>query len=444
MSPRQLIISLLDRYDRTAAYADHLLEGEFARHQLTVSDRALVQEVFFGVLRWRMRLDWVIAQFYDGDYAKAPANIRHILQMSLYQLLYLDRMPDYAVINEAVNLAKFQRGDYWGKKVNAILRTFQRRRGQIRWPDQAADPIDRVAIEYSHPRWLVQRWLKQWGIDETIALCRVNNQNPLISLRVNRLQLSREELQQVLASFQITAVPSLYLDDFLTVERLPDLSQFMPFQQGAFTVQDVSAGIACRLLTPKAGERIVDLCAAPGGKTTYMAELMGDQGTIVAVDRNFNRLQLVKKGVQRLGLRSVHLVQADATRFACLPADRILLDAPCSGLGVLAKRVDLRWKRTGAMIEELAVLQCRLLENAAQLLKVGGILVYCTCTIEPTENEQVVGQFLKKHREFEVENAREYIAAELVTEDGFVSTRPQRDGMDGSFAVRLKKCEGVE
>lgn len=439
MSPRQLIVSLLDRYEKTAAYADRLLESEFRAHQLPATDRALVQEVFFGVLRWQLRLDWIIAQFYDGDYTRAPANIRHILQMSFYQLLYLDKIPDYAVIHEAVNLAKLKRGDYWGKKVNAILRTFQRQRQQIRWPDRSAGPVDFVAIEYSHPHWLVERWIKQWGIDETIALCRANNQHPLISLRVNRLKISRDELQYTLASFQINAVPSPYLDDFLTVERLPDLSRFPPFQQGLFTVQDVSAGLACRLLAPKPGEHIVDLCAAPGGKATYLAELMGDQGMIVAVDRNFHRLQLVKESGQRLRLKSVQPVHADGTQFACQPVDRILVDAPCSGLGVLAKRVDLRWKRTAAMITELAALQLRLLDNATRLLKTGGILVYCTCTIEPEENEQVIGQFLMKHHEFEVENAREYIAADLITAEGFVSTRPHRNGMDGSFAVRLKK-----
>ncbi|MDZ7264991.1 MAG: 16S rRNA (cytosine(967)-C(5))-methyltransferase RsmB, partial [candidate division KSB1 bacterium] len=397
------------------------------------------QEVFFGVLRWQLRLDWIISQFYDGDYTKAPANIRHILQLSFYQLLYLDKIPDYAVIHEAVKLAKKIRGDYWGKKINAILRAFQRNRDQIRWPDRSVAPIDSIAIEYSHPHWLVQRWMEQWGLEETIALCQADNQTPQISLRVNRLKNSRHELQKMLASLQIEALPSPYLDDFLIAERLPELSNFSPFQQGLFTVQDVSAGLACRLLAPEAGERILDLCAAPGGKTTYLAELMGDRGIIVAVDRYFNRLQLVSNSVQRLRLKSVQLVQADGTQFACQPVDRILLDAPCSGLGVLAKRVDLRWKRTAAAIDELADLQLRLLENAGQLLKTGGVLVYCTCTIEPAENEQVISRFLTRHKEFEIERATEPIAPELITKEGFISTRPQRDGMDGSFAARLKK-----
>lgn len=439
MSPRQLVIKLLDRLEQTDVYADLLLENELRKQNLSSQDKAMVQEIFFGVIRWRNRLDWIIKQLYHGSFEKTPRFIRYILQSSLYQLIFMDRIPDYAAIHEAVEIAKSKGGAYWGKKANAILRAFQRGQLTITYPDRSSNPIEYLSVYYSHPEWMVQRWIKMLGVEETISLCEVNNTNPCLSLRVNRLKIETEELQNLLSQYHIQTTRSPYLENFLQAESLPDLSQFKPFQQGLFSIQDTSAGLACELLTPQTGEKIIDLCAAPGGKTSYIAELTSDKATIFAIDQNRSRLNLVKQNLNRLGLKSVHLIHADGGQFSSKNVDKILIDAPCSGLGVLAKRVDLRWKRTPEQIEGLVNLQNKLLNNGARLLKPDGVLVYCTCTIEPEENEQIIERFLIANKEFRIDNASHYVSTQVTNSSGFIYTYPHKHGIDGSFAVRLMK-----
>lgn len=439
MSPRQLIIKLLDRLDQTNVYADWLFENVISKAKLSDQDKGLIQEILFGVIRWQNQLDWIIKQLYQGNLNKAPRYFRHILQMSIYQLMYMDRIPAYAAINEAVGLAKSKGGAYWGNKVNGILRAFERGRDQINLPKIEADPIQYISIKFSHPSWLVQRWIHRYGIDQTISLCTANNRIPDISLRTNCLKINVQKLQELLSSSQIVISRSGYLNNFLVAERVPDLSNFEPFTNGFFSIQDVSAGLACELLAPQPAETIIDLCAAPGGKTTYLAELTQDNANILAVDIYRHRLNLVRDNLMRLGLKSVQLIHANGTQFSCDAVDKIIVDVPCSGLGVLSKRVDLRWKRTPEQIKDLTNLQFKLLENAAKLLKPGGALVYCTCTIEPEENEEIVAKFLNVNKRFHLEDASNYVPSQTTDSSSFVYTFPHHHGIDGSFAARLVK-----
>ncbi len=286
----------------------------------------------------------------------------------------------------------------------------------------------------------MERWIRRLGVEETISLCKVNNKNPELSLRANQLKISTPELQKLLAHFKVSTTRSSYLDNFLLTESLPDLSQFHPFQQGMFSIQDTSAGLACILLTVEPGDKIIDLCAAPGGKTTFIAELTGDQAAILAIDLNKSRLNLIRQNLNRLGLKSVQLIQADGAQFSCQKVDKVIVDAPCSGSGVLSKRVDLRWKRTFEQIAELTKLQLQLLTNASTMLKPGGVLVYCTCTIEPEENEHIVDKFLQDNKNFYVESASEYVPEEVTNSQGYIYTFPHRHKIDGSFAARLIKA----
>jgi len=439
LTPRHCVLKLLDRLDQTNAYADLLYESEMRRSQYSQLDRALIQEIFYGTVRWRKRLDWIVAKFYQGNYAKAPRFVHYILDSACYQLLFMDKIPAYAAINEAVELGKKKGGKFWASKVNAVLRALQRGLPKIEYPDLDLEPISAIAIRYSHPEWMVARWLKQWGRDATLALCQANNITPQLSIRVNRLKTDPSTIQETLARAGISARAADYLNDFLMVDHLTDLLHFAPFQQGYFSIQDVSAGLACQLLQPQPGERIIDLCAAPGGKAAYIAEMTQDACQIIAVDVNESRLNLVAKNRDRLGLKSLQLIVADGTQFRCEPADRLILDAPCSGLGVLAKRVDLRWKRTPEQIQELTQLQMQLINNAANLIKPGGVLVYCTCTIEPAENQQIVERFLQQRPDFSIEPASRFVPAPVTTPEGYILTLPYVHGMDGSFAVRLRK-----
>ena len=439
MSPRQLIVKLLDRFERSNAYADIILETELREQKLSEKNKGLIQEIFFGIIRWRNRLDWIIKKIYHGQLEKTPRFIRYILQIALYQLIFMDRIPEYAAIHEAVELAKIKGGTYWGKKVNAILRSFQRSEHKIDFPELSTNPVEFIAVYYSHPEWMVQRWIERFGIDDTILLCEANNKTPLLSLRVNTIKISVQELQSRLAQVDVLTSQSPYLKNFIQAQNLPDLSQFQSFQEGLFSIQDVSAGLACVLLSPRPGDKIVDLCAAPGGKTTFLAELTKDEADIFAVDANLQRLNLIRQNLNRLKLKSVQLVQADGTQYSSQKVDKLIVDAPCSGLGVLSKRVDLRWKRTPGQLEELSELQLKLLQNAAKLVKPGGVIVYCTCTIEPEENEQIVDKFLIENKNFRLEPASKFISKELTTSEGFVYTLPHQHGIDGSFAARLIK-----
>ncbi len=437
MSPRQLVIKLLDRLECSNAYADLLLNKVLTKLGLSEVDKSLIQEIFLGVIRWRNRLDWIIKNIYRGSIEKAPRFIRYILQIGLYQLLFMDKIPAYAAIDETVKLAKQKGGPYWARKVNAILRSFQRNANQISFPDLSTNPVKHISVYYSHPEWLVARWINRFGITETISLCEENNSNPVLSLRANSLKISAQELQNHLSHFNLLSTRSTNVDYFILTKSLPDLNQFQPFQQGLFSIQDVSAGLACLLLNPEPGDKIVDLCAAPGGKTTFLAELTNDQASILAIDLNKSRLKLIWQNLNRLGLQSVQLVQGDGTQLVCKEVDKVIVDAPCSGLGVLSKRVDLRWKRTPEQIDELTDLQSRLLNNAANMVKPEGVIVYCTCTIEPAENEYIVEKFLHENKNFHLDPASNYVPEQVTNSYGYVYTFPHRHKMDGSFSARL-------
>ncbi|MDW7682453.1 MAG: 16S rRNA (cytosine(967)-C(5))-methyltransferase RsmB, partial [bacterium] len=344
-------------WDTRDVYADIIFNHAVSKHHLSERDRALTQEIFFGVLRWRGKLDWILQQLFVGKWEKSPRSVKNILFVGLYQLMFLDRIPAYAVINEAVNEAKQRVGKYWSGKINAILRNWANGKSRVIFPDLAESPVDAVAVQYSHPRWLVQRWIKRWGVEQTVKLCQANNERPGVSLRVNCLKKTPTEFYNLLANIEVEIKPSNDNPRFFQSDQISGLSELEAFQKGYFSIQDESAGLPCQLLNPQPGEVIVDLCSAPGGKTTYLAELTENRSTIVSVDKNFKRLLLLRENLHRLGLNAGRLVCCDGRYFSVQKADKVLVDAPCSGLGVLSKRADLRWKRSESTIKQLAELQ---------------------------------------------------------------------------------------
>jgi 16S rRNA (cytosine967-C5)-methyltransferase len=403
-------------------------------------DKGLLNEIVHGVLRWQGRLDWILNGFSHGNFAKSEINVKNTLRVALYQILFLDRVPHSAAVNEGVKFIKRIRGDKPAGLVNAVLRNIIRNIEGIRYPDPAIDRTQYLSIFYSHPQWLVRRWNDRYGPEETEKLLIANNERPELSLRVNRLKCDTAQLLELLDKLQIQAKPSTLVDGFVRTRSLSKIGQMELFRGGFFTIQDESAALPCVLLDPKPGERVLDLCAAPGGKTTNVAEIMKNQGEIVAVDKYDAKLRFIKGSCERLGLRNVTLLAADSTTLDAGPADRVLVDAPCSGLGVVSKKPDIKWKRDVADIFQLARLQSAILDNAAKLVKPGGVLVYCTCTLEPEENENIVHAFLAAHAEFSVETARKFVHEEVVTPEGFVATFPHHHGVDGSFAARLVKA----
>jgi len=286
---------------------------------------------------------------------------------------------------------------------------------------------------------MVKRWLRRYGREETERLMTANNDRPSMALRINRLRIEPAAFKNHLSEQQIIFSPSAYLPHFVRVKTLSRIGQMDLFRNGMFTIQDESAGLPCQLLDAQPGERVFDMCAAPGGKTTYLSEMMNNEGVIFALDKYDAKLAMIRGSAERLGLRNIQLRATDALTFQESPADRILLDAPCSGLGTLAKKPDMKWKRDQLDIAKLVTTQRAMLENAARLLRPGGVLVYSTCTIEPEENEDLIAGFLEVHPEFHIDPAGQFVHPDLVTPGGWIATFPHRHGMDGSFAVRLSK-----
>jgi 16S rRNA (cytosine967-C5)-methyltransferase len=439
--PRGTAVKVLNRVERTDSYLDKLLEAELRSGDLSDPDKGLLNELAHGVLRWQHRLDWVLNGFSHGNFAKSEINVKNGLRVALYQILFLERIPHAAAVNEAVEFVKRIRGEKPAGLVNAVLRNIIRNLEGIRYPDPAEDPSQYLAVFYSHPHWMVKRWLDRYGREETERLMAANNEKPSLCLRVNRLKIDRDGFLGLLRAQEIHATPSPYLPFFVRVRSLARIGQMELFRNGYFTVQDESAALPCTLLDPRPGQRVIDLCAAPGGKTTNIAEMMSNQGEILAFDKYEAKLQLIHRSVERLGLKIITLRADDASTVDLEPADRVLLDAPCSGLGTLAKKPDMKWKRDVTDLISLTRGQTAMLDNAARLVRPGGVLVYSTCTIEPEENQEIVAAFLVRHPEFTLDPAGSLVHADLVSPEGFVQTYPHRHGMDGSFAARLVRAQ---
>ena len=323
--------------------------------------------------------------------------------------------------------------------VNAVLRNILRNFDNIRYPAAEEDMLQHLTIAYSHPVWMVKRWMTRFSPAELEKMLAANNEIPALSLRINKLKIQPASFLTLLDQQNIPYQGSAYIDYFIRVKSLGRITQMEAFHLGYFSIQDESAALPVQLLSPQPGERIIDMCAAPGGKTTLLGEMMKNQGEILAIDKYEHKLRMVKASCERLGISIVQPAIGDSAELELNPAKKVIVDAPCSGLGVLRKKPDIKWKRQAEDIEHLAVLQDRLLENAARLVEPGGVLVYSTCTIEPEENELRIRSFLARHPEFHADDPSKFVNKSVITTDGFVNTFPHRHQLDGSFAVRMVK-----
>jgi len=412
---------------------------------LTELDKAFAREIVYGVLRWRGRLDWIIAAYSRIKPSRLERAILAILRMGAYQILFMDRVPPPAAVDESVKLAKGLRKKEAAAFVNGILRGIAEGRKEITYPDLQTNPIEYIAAFHSLPLWLVRRWVEQFGREETIALCEANNQFPPLTIRVNTLKASREEVIKQLHDEGIETSPTPFSPVGLCIKDPPALATWRPLQEGWLQVQDEAAQLVSLVLASKPGERVLDLCAAPGGKTTHLAQLMEDQGEICAVDVSPTKLQIVQENCRRLGIAIVKVRAFDATRplpFAPGSFDGCLVDAPCTGLGTLRRHPEGKWRVTEADILRLQEMQGQILRQAAPLVRQGGILVYSTCTLTQEENEGVISAFLTEHKEFALEHAARLLpkgCEDLVDTQGCLRTLPHRHGTDGFFAARLKR-----
>ncbi len=408
-------------------------------------DRALLTELTYGTLRWRGAIDARLSQGLSRPLAEVDAPIRNLLRLTCYQLLYLDRIPPYAAVNEAVELAKTFGGRKAGGFVNGVLRNFLRAARQSKPEFRPTMTIPALAITHSHPEWLVQRWLDEFGAENAPKLMRANNEKSPLTLRANSLRISQGELLDRLQRAGIEATAASFAPQGVLLPAGGAIESLPGFAEGLLQVQGEASQLVSYLLSPQPGERILDACAAPGGKSTHIAELMHDEGAIIAIDISERGIEKIKQNVNRLGLKCVRTVRADISERSAesgiAPYDRILVDAPCSGLGTLRAHPEIKWNRGENDIRRLSRLQLKILNQVSGHLKLDGILVYSTCTLTVEENERNVESFLAAHAEFELQDAARYLPhkAKHMARGKYFQALPHRDHTDGFFAARMRK-----
>ena len=427
-------------------HPDRLLTDSFKRYRYFNSlDRSFLTELTYGVIRWRERLDWVIRRFSKIPIEKIELETLNILRLGLYQILFLSRTPSSAAVNESVELAKRIRGKGGAGFVNAVLRSAIRQKEEIRYPDIREDPVLHLSVVQSHPRWLVQRWVRERGVEETIQLCLFNNQVSLLTLRTNTLKMTRKDLIEKLKEKELSPFPTAYSEDGIVLRNPPPTSELPFLKNGLSIIQDEASQLVTYILDPKPGEQILDACAAPGGKTTHMAQKMENQGEVYALDLSKGKLHFIEEMCQRLGIKIVKTINGDAAGSLLILRgmrfDRILADVPCSGFGTLRRNPDLKWRRGEVDIQRMSALQFSILRNLSRYVKEGGILIYSTCTVFREENEDVVERFLEEHPEFQLDRMDKVLQEKCRSfiQGSYFKTFPQKGEMDGFFVARLIK-----
>jgi 16S rRNA (cytosine967-C5)-methyltransferase len=440
---RQLALQTI-RSIYKGAFADVALDRLLRRVEIVDAERRLLTELVYGIVRRQRTLDALIDQFAKKKAHQQHPDIRIILHIGLYQLRYLDHIPAAAAVHSTVELARQSGFAKLKGFINGLLRQYLRQSTSgdpLLLPDK---PATRLGILHSYPDWLINLWLDELGLSETEALCQWLNQPPSIDLRLNPLRCSEEALRANLRAKNIEVECPPFFAQALRLKGRSGFIEVLPgFKEGHWTVQDSSAQLVSLLLDPQAGEVIIDACAAPGGKSTHIAQLIGDEGIVWACDRTASRLRKVQANSRRLGLHAIRIRHADSRHIPDFrlkaKADRVLLDAPCSNLGTLHRHADARWRQTPASVRQLATLQQELLTEAATWLKAGGILVYATCTLHPAENEENIKQFLSQHPSWQIISPpASSPAAPFATPEGWIKVWPHRHQMDGFFMVKLR------
>jgi len=437
---RYQALTILVRVEQDRAFADIALEHALERSKLDPRDAALCTEIVYGTLRWRRHLDWRLAPHLSRPLAKLDPWVRTLLRLTAYQILFLDRVPRWAAVDEAVSLARLKsRNPGPAEFVNAVLRALTR---STEAPPLPANPVEALATRLSFPDWIAARWVKRYGVKEAEALMAAMNERPPVTIRANTLRISREDLAARLRDKELAETrPTPLAPEGLLVER-GVVGRWAAFTEGWCTIQDEASMLIARLLAPEPGELVADTCAAPGTKATHLAELMGNRGKIVAMDPQPARLKLIGKAAGRLG---ISIIEAHSGGVSALAGrwkgrcDRVLVDAPCSNLGVVRRNPDVKWKRTEEDLGRLREKQRGILTAAASLVKPGGRLVYATCSLEPDENEDVVGPLLVAGTGWQLDTPADFVIRPDAA--GFVRCLPHLHGTDGFTSIRLLKRE---
>ena len=444
--PREIALKTLYEIDKNGAYSNIALDEQIKQNKKILSNKDIgfISEVVYGTTTWRLTLDSIIQKHSNLKLKKISTWILNILRMGTYQIVFLDKVPKSAAVNESVNLAKRYGHKSSSNFVNAVLRKVEKK--DFEDFEKIENNLERISKCNSMPQWIIEQLLDDGNdIEKVESICKASNYKPKIFIRVNRLKDKKENVKAKLNEYGINAQEA-ELPDFLALEKINDIKNMKEFKEGKFTVQDEGAGLIPLVLNPKENETILDACSSPGGKTTYIAELMNNKGKIVAWDIHEHRVKLVEENAKRLGIHIIEAELQDATQYLEKYKnyfDKILLDVPCLGIGVLKRKPDIKWQRKKEDIDEITQIQNKILENCSKYLKKNGELVYSTCSIFKKENEGIISKFLEKNKNFEIEKIEKNLSNYF---DKFIEKNKffeiyQNEKTDGFFICKLQKIK---
>lgn len=441
---REIALKTLVKIEKEEGYSNIVLNQVIKENKkiLTEKDISLISEIVYGVISYKITLDEIIKKYSSIKLKKISIWILNVLRMGIYQIIFLDKIPKSAAVNESVNLAKRYGHKASSNFVNAILRKVDKKDFEELF--NIKDDVERISKTTSMPEWIIKELAKNTNYEDIEEICKNLNKRPKINIRINRLKTNIVEVKEELKKENIIYnTISEDEEDFLELEKIKDIENNKLFKNGFFTIQDISAGMTAKILSPNPNELVLDACAAPGGKTTYMAELMDNKGKIIAGDIYEHRLNLIKQNAKRLGISIIETKILDATKYYKeyeAKFDKVLLDVPCLGIGVIKRKPDIKWQRKPEDLQEICKIQEIILENCSKYLKIGGELVYSTCSILEEENENIIKEFVKKNQNFEIKKVKSPIKIfeKFVKKEGYISIKPTEKN-DGFFICKLVK-----
>ncbi len=443
-NPREIAINILKEINENEAYSNISITRNI-EDVVSSLDESFIREIVYGVIENKLQIDWIIMQFSKIKLKKIAPTIQEILRIGVYQIIFMDRIPNSAAVNESVKLAK-----KYGHKgsvgfVNAILRNISKNKDNIKLPEKDKNPIEYLSIKYSHPKWMIKKWIEDFGLDFTENLSIANNDKPKLNIRVNTLKISKQKLIDKLANRGFILNEGKYANDCIIIDNPIRITNTDEFKNGLFQIQDESSMLVAQIMDPKPGDFVIDVCSAPGGKTTHIAQKMENKGKIIARDIHEHKLNLIKDNVARLGISIIQLEKYNATNLdekLIEKADCCLVDAPCSGLGLIRRKPDIKWHKVEDSLSEITKLQYEILVNSSKYVKKGGILVYSTCTIQKEENLWLIKKFLERNKEFRLISFQDLVDNEELKKqaiNGYIELYPNIHGTDGFFITKLIK-----
>jgi 16S rRNA (cytosine967-C5)-methyltransferase len=444
LSAREMSLNILYDILINDAFSNISIKKHLEEENLIHMEENLVREIVYGVLENNIYIEYIISKASKIKLKKIHPKILIILKIGVYQLVFMDKIPQSAAVNESVNLAKKHGHKGTIGFVNGILRNISRNKEAFTKIDKT-NKADYISIKYSHPKWLVERWIKEFGEDFTEKLCKKNNESPELNIRINTLKTNKETLKENLNNYGFKVKDSIYAKDSLIVQNPTRITEVSEFKLGHFFIQDESSTLVGQVMDPSPGSTIIDVCSAPGGKATHLGQIMNNEGKILSMDIYEHKLKLVEENANRLGINIIQTFISDGTKSQeslINMADYILIDAPCSGLGLIRRKPEIKRNRKEEDIKELVDIQYKILNNAKEYLKVGGFLVYSTCTIEKDENINMINRFLEENKNFslvDIENKFHNKENIETLKDGYIQLFSHIHNTDGFYIAKLIK-----